>query len=222
MNNSSKIVQIQEMYSAIGSAISNWTRVEIQIYQIFGAVQVLTIMQAGGGFSSDMRTPYAVLDTIDGFSSKMRMLDGALKATLEELDNDAHSILSDWSHEKDKITALHRRRNMLAHWTVASGFSEGAEVRLVPPPYSSRQHQGVSTSDIRTWEVAFIAAADRLATIVDRIASHQGLHRKIAMQTIDQVRLALPTNAPLIELIRSDFSNTHLNGLRQDETIVRP
>ncbi len=206
MNKPSKIEQIDAIYRAIGSALSNWTRVEIQLYQIFGVVHVLTIMQAGGGFSSDMRTPYAVLDAIDGFSAKIRMIDRALESALGELDDDARGILSDWGKANKNIVSLHNNcRNCLAHWTVASGFAEGAQVRLVPPPYSSREHQGLSIADIRSWEVAFIAGADRLVDIVSRLTSHQGLQRKLAMQTIEQVRIAIPGNSPLVELIRREF-----------------
>lgn len=206
MNDPSKIEQIDAIYSAIGSAISNWTRVEIQLYQIFGAVNVLTIMQAGGGFSSDMRIPYVVLDAIDGFSGKIRMIDRALKSALEEMDDEARAILSDWGHMNGKITDLHNKcRNRLAHWTVASGFAGGAKVRLVPPPYSSREHQGVSIADIRSWEVAFIDAANRLVDLVSRLTSHQGLHRKFTTQTIEQVRIAIPGSSPLVELIRREF-----------------
>lgn len=96
MNKPSRIEQIDAMYTAIGSALSNWTRVEIQLYQIFGAVHVLTIMQAGGGFSSDMRTPYAVLEAIDGFRAKILMIDSALKSALGDLDDEARGILRDW------------------------------------------------------------------------------------------------------------------------------
>ena len=206
MNKPSKIEQIDAMYSAIGSALSNWTRVEIQLYQIFGAVHVLTIMQAGGGFSSDMRTPYAVLDAIDGFRAKKFMIDSALKSALGDLDDEARGIRSDWDRQAEKIKDLHKNRNCLAHWTVASGFAEGAQVRLIPPPYSNREHQGVSITDIRGWEEAFIVLADRLVDIVSRLTSHQGLQRKLALQTIEQVRIALPGNSPLMELIRRELS----------------
>lgn len=206
MNKPCKIEPIDAIYSSIGSALSNWTRVEIQLYQIFGAVQVLTIMQAGGGFSSDMRIPYAVLDAIDGFSAKIRMIDRALISALGELDDQTHGILNDWTKAKEKTVSLHNNcRNRLAHWTVASGFAEGAQVRLVPPSYSSREHQGVSVADIRRWETAFIAVGDRLVDIASRLTSHQGLQRKIVMQTIEQLRIALPGSLPLIELIRREL-----------------
>lgn len=202
-----RVEQINAMYSAIGSALSNWTRVEIQLYQIFGAVHVLTIMQAGGGFSSDMRTPYAVLDAIDGFRAKILMIDSAIKSALGDLDDEARGILRDWDKQASKVKSLHARcRNRLAHWTVASGFSEGAHVRLIPPPYSNREHQGVSITDIRDGEEAFIAAADRLVDILSRLTSHQGLQTKLALQMIEQVRIALPGNSPLIELLRRELS----------------
>lgn len=206
MNKPSRIEQIDAMYTAIGSALSNWTRVEIQLYQIFGAAHVLTIMQAGGGFSSDMRTPYAVLDAIDGFRAKILMIDSALESALGDLDEEAHDILNDWAKTAEKVQSLHNKcRNCLAHWTVASGFAEGAQVRLIPPPYSKRKHQGVSMTDIRNWEAAFIAAADRLVDIVSRLTSHQGLQRKLVMQTIEQVRIAVPGNSPLMEFLRREL-----------------
>lgn len=208
MEKSSKTEQIDAMYSVIGSALSNWTRVEIQLYQIFGAAHVLTIMQAGGGFSSDMRTPYAVLDAIEGFRAKIKMIDSALNSTLGELDDKAREILKDWKDATDKINKLHKNRNCLAHWTVSAGFSEGAKVRLTPPPYSNHEHQGLSISDIRNWEPVFIAAADRLKEIVSRLTSHQGLQRKLVMQTIEQVRITLPDSSPLMELLRGERSIT--------------
>ena len=207
MNQPSKTEQIDAIHSAIGSALSNWTRIEIQLYQIFGAVHVLTIMQAGGGFSSDMRTPYAVLDAIDGFRLKILMIDSALKSALGDLDDEARGILRDWAKVAEKVQSLHNTcRNRLAHWTVASGFAEGAQVRLTPPPYSNRKHQGVSITDIRNGEAAFIAAADRLWDILSRLTSHQGLQRKLALQTVEQVRIALPDNSPLIEFLRRELS----------------
>lgn len=206
MNKPVNFEEIKAMYSAIGSALSNWTRVEIQLYQIFGAVHVLTIMQAGGGFSSDMRTPYAALDAVDGFSSKMRMVDRALKSALRDLDEDALGILHDWDKAKDKVASLHNNcRNSLAHWTVGSGFTEGAQVRLIPPPYSSRAHQGLSITDIQSWEAAFIVVANRLVNIVERLTSHQGLQRKFTMQTIEQISISLPKSSALADLFKNEF-----------------
>ncbi len=200
------IEQINLMHAAVGSALSSWTRVEIQLFQLFGASHVLTIMQAGGGFSSDMRTPYRVLNSVDGFSAKMRMIDSALKSALGELDEEAISILNDWDAAEKKVRKLHNDcRNRLAHWTVASGFRDGAKVRLVPPPYSERKHQGVSITDIRGWERSFIATQDLLVNIVARLTSHQGLQHKLAMQTIEQVRIALSRDSALVEAMRHEL-----------------
>jgi hypothetical protein len=108
--------EIAAMYTAIGSALSNWTRVEIWLYQIFSASLTLTIMQPGGGWSADTRTPTAVPDAIDGFRSKILMIDGALKAALGDLDDEAISILNDWAKESRKVQSLHTgSRNRLAH-----------------------------------------------------------------------------------------------------------
>lgn len=205
MNKPYKTEQIEAMYTAIGSALSNWTRVEIQLYQIFGSVHVLTIMQAGGGFSSDMRTPYAVLDAIDGFRAKILMIDSALKSALGDLDDEARGILRDWDKAAKKVKDLHKNRNCLAHWTVASVLAKGAQVRLIPPSYSNREHEGVSITDIRNWEPTFLDAADRLMDIVSRLTSHQGLQRKLVMQTIEQVRIAVPGNSPLMEFLRREL-----------------
>lgn len=76
---------------------------------------------------------------------------------------------------------------------------------MVPPSYSNREHEGVSISDIRNWEPAFIDAADRLVDIVSRLTSHQGLQRKLVMQTIEQVRIAVPGNSPLMEFLRREL-----------------
>ncbi|WP_162995938.1 hypothetical protein [Acidovorax sp. 1608163] len=198
---------IDSMYRAVGSALSNWTRVEIQIYQIFGVIHVLTIMQSGGGFSSDMRIPYAALDTIDSFSSKVRMVNNALKAALEDLDEEAKHIWEAWESAKSRVESNTQNRNKLAHWTVACGFKEGAKVRLVPPPYSNREHQGVSINDVKNWEGAFIATQNLLVDVVSQLTSHHGLQQKKAMQTVEQIRIGLSPDSPLREKIIRDLQN---------------
>lgn len=207
MSEPSKAEEIKAIHTAIGSALSNWTRVEIQLYQIFSASLTLTIMQPGGGYSSDARIPVAVLDAIDGFRSKILMIDKALTSALGDLDDTATSILNDWAKEKEKVQRLHTgSRSRLAHWTVASGFPEGAQVRLVPPSYSTREHQGITLTDIQQCEAAFVEAQNRLISIVERLTSHQGLQRKFLRQVASQVRCTLPGDQTAIEFLKRELS----------------
>lgn len=207
MNQPSKAEQINAIYTAVGSALSNWTRVEIQLYQIFSAALTLTIMQPGGGYSVGSPTPAAVLDAIDGFRAKILMIDKALTSALSDLDEEAVAILNDWARESRKVTTLHNNsRSRLAHWTVASGFAEGASVRLIPPSYSAREHQGITLTDIQQCEVAFIDAQDRLLDIVGRLTSHRGLQRKFLRQVASQVRCTLPGDPTAIEFLKHELS----------------
>ena len=191
------------MYSAIGSAISNWTRVEIQLYQLFGISLSLTVMQQGG-FSGPSPTATAVLEVIDSFRGKVLMIDAAITEALYPADDDAVEILNLWAKESRGLSSLHGNRSKLAHWTVAQEVRNMVPYRVIlrPPIYSMKPaigHQGFIESDVRGWEKSFIEAAHRLSEVVERLASHQGLQRKFVRQMANQVRIRLPYDPSLLE-----------------------
>lgn len=207
MSDAPKNQDIDRLYTAIGSAISNWTRVEIQLYQLFAISLSMTVMQ-NGGFSIASYTPNAVLDSIDSFRGKLLMIDAALSTALADLDKEATAILNDWAKERHKTNALHRNRSRLAHWSVATkfGFDKGVGGPvLVPPSYSSNGHQGITETDVRDWEKAFSEAANRLSALVARLASHRGLQHKFLRQVASQVRCTLPADATNLEFLKREL-----------------
>lgn len=199
---------ISEMYQAIGCAISQWTRVEIQLYQIFSICLSLTVMQKGGGFSIGSPAPAAVLDAIDGFRPKLMMIDAALRTSLGN-DPESKVILNEWADEKTSVNGLHGNRSKLAHWTVSQHFNHRGpdRVLLTPPPYSSRQHNGVMRSDVLRWEQNFEDAVARLGRIVERLTRHAVLQRRHVEQMASQVRALLPDDTSLLESLKQQLSD---------------
>lgn len=209
MNQTPKNKSLDGLYRAVGSAISNWTRIEIQLHQLFTICLSFIPMQCGGGFSVNAPAPGAVLDAIDGFRGRLLMIDAAIEAALGALDTEATAILNDWAIERKKINILHGNRNALAHWSASRHTNRDGstkEVRLEPPYYSSDDHQGVRETDIQQWEQCFTEASYRLAVLVERLASHQGLQRKHLEQVASQIRCTYLTDPTLREFLIQQLS----------------
>lgn len=208
MNKDSKNNSLPEIYQAVGSALSNWTRVETQLYQIFNISLNLVVMQPGGGFSMGGEVPTAVLDSVDGFRAKMEMINAAINSALDGLDEAATGILNDWAKAQTRVNSLHRSRSRLAHWTVSARWKDGArhKVRLMPPHYSAQEHEGLSETDIAGMERAFIEAQDQLADIAHRLASHSGLQRRFVQLAASQIQCCLPGDPSLLEYLKQQLS----------------
>ena len=209
MNQTPKNKSLDGLYMAVGSAISNWTRIEIQLHQLFTICLAFIPMQCGGGFSINAPGPGAVLDAIDGFRGKLLMIDAAMEAALDGIDAEGVAILNDWSVERKKINALHGNRNALAHWTASRHTNRDGstkEVRLEPPYYSSDNHQGVRETDVQQWEQCFTEASYRLAVLVERLASHRGLQRKHLEQVASQIRCTYLSDPTLLEFLKHELS----------------
>jgi hypothetical protein len=211
MANSSKNNDLPALYTAMGSAISTWAVIEIQLYQIFAVSTSLTILQPGGGFSIGSTTAYAVLDAVDSFRGKLLMIDAALTSALQDPDADAIEILNLWASERAKLSGLQGNRNKLAHWTAAQTFRNGArhKVKLVPPALSQKSgadHPGCTETDIREWQSTFESGAKRLAALCERLAAHRGLQHRFLLQVASQVRCSLPADREPLEFLTRELS----------------
>ncbi|MBM3562524.1 MAG: hypothetical protein FJX48_05060 [Alphaproteobacteria bacterium] len=200
---------LPKLYEAVGSAISQWSFIELQLYQVFTVCLTLTAMQPGGGFSVDNRVPNAVLDSIEGFRGKLNMIDAAMLAALKGLDDEAIALLRDWAVLKGKVNDLHWNRNALAHWT---GWREAkpdgttAKAYIAPHPFASNDHPRATKTDIDQWAVRFRETGIKLSELVERLASHQGLQHTHVARVASQVLCTLPGDLRLLESLKQELS----------------
>ena len=199
---------ITGMYEAIGSAISTWTRVETQLYQIFSITLSLTVMQ-DRGYTLGSTTPNAVLDSIDGFRAKLLMIDAAIRSAIPGHDQESVAIRLAWAEEQIRINELHGKRSNLAHWNVSQHFNQHGpnKVLLIPRIYSSRDDQGVMRTDVEQWEQCFIEASVRLGKITERLLVHRELQRRFVAQVASQIRSILPHDPTLLEFLKHELSD---------------
>jgi hypothetical protein len=210
MADTPKNSSLDDLYKAVGHAISNWSHVELQLYQIFAIATGLTAMQPGGGYSTNNEIGIAVLDSVDGWRAKLQMVSAALQAALANLDDEARNILNTWAIEQVTINALHGNRSKLAHWraeTIGRPKPQtGTRMVRLAPPFFSKKLNGVWETDIVSWGAEFTEAAKRLSRLAGRLASHRGLQRKFVEQVASQVLCNLPDDPTLLEFLKQQLS----------------
>lgn len=198
------------LYMAVGRAISNWAAVENQLYHMFAIATSLIAMQPGGGWSADRTIPTVVLEAIDGFQGKLKMIRAALRAALRDLDDSASLLLDEGLAEIDSVRNMQSCRNKLAHWTAMTETNpETSKARFVlaPPPFSSKDQKGVIETDIDQWAANFVKANVRLSNFVERLASHKGLQCRHLELATSQVRCTLPSDTTLLEHLKQQLSD---------------
>lgn len=218
MNASSKNQSLPDLFREVGEAISIWAAVEIQLHLIFGISLSLTAMQPGGGWSGTSTGPSAVLDAVEGFRAKMRMISAALSDALSsdgEMSAEGSEIMSLWGKLADRTDRLSKCRNKLAHWTVASniGIADKPRVGLIPPSYTQAYHAydsgkiGAATeSDISGWKDSFHDLSLKLSELAERLAGHRELQYKLLRQTASQCLVCLPQDPTLLEYLERQLS----------------
>jgi hypothetical protein len=198
---------IPGMHEAIGSAISSWTKIENNLYQIF-AVCLSLVIHHNGAFTIETQTPAAVLDAIDGFRGKLRMIDAAIANAIPWHDAESVAIRNDWAAERDRVSGLHTNRNSLAHWTVFQNYNGKGpnKVILMPPQHGLPTAEGVVRTDVERWQEGFLECAGRLGKIVMRLAEHKALQRRFVQLTANQIRNTLPDDPTLLEYLKQQLS----------------
>ena len=207
---------LQDLHRAVGEAISEWTAVEIQVYQIFGITLSLTARQPGGGWSGTSTGPSAVLNAIESFQTKLKLVTAALKDALShdggQFSSESAVIIDVWLKLEKRVNRLSQNRNKLAYWTTASSVGKRGKARvgLIPPPYSSKYQdfvadrlQAVTETDVSDWKSSFRALAIELIDFAGRLAGYRELQYKHVGQMLEQCLVSLPQDRTLIEFVQS-------------------
>lgn len=209
MANSPKNRDLGNLHKAVGEAISMWATIELQLHQLFSISLTLVAMQPGGGFSYDNTVTSSVLDSIDGFRGKLLMIDAALAGALGGLDAEADQLLNDWAVERKKINNLHGNRNALAHWRALRIVNADGSIKkfvIQSPTLKGAGGEGATETDVQCWANSFREAANRLAGLVTRLASHRGLQRTHLERAASQIQCCLPDDPTLLEFLKHELT----------------
>lgn len=109
--------EVDEFYTALGQAISQWQHVEDQIYQIYAACLA----------SENDPATAAAYHTVVNFQTRLQMTDAALRHTFRK-----GKIAAEWPKKRDMVRKKSRIRNNLAHFEVVQMESKrpGQRVKL--------------------------------------------------------------------------------------------
>jgi hypothetical protein len=208
--------QAKAMHTAVGEAISAWSLVEEALLNIYvSAVSVTTTTTTQGGVGHTRNDPaaVAVLHSVRGFDSKLKMIDAALNTNLNGLGNEAESILECWKSAKKSADSLTQHRNCLAHWQVkgVSGNDGATEVCLLPPSHGDKyiahlsgDNPRIKLQEIIQWKKSFYECADKLKQIPWRIGSHKGLRDEFLKRMANQIFVILQNDRDVLSRLTAN------------------
>jgi hypothetical protein len=205
--------QTKAMHTAVGEAISAWSLLEEALLNIYVSAVSLTSTQGGGGHTRNDPAAVAVLHSVRGFDSKLKMIDAALLTNLKGLDNEAASILKCWKSAKKSADSLTHHRNCLAHWQVMGvGGNDGAtEVCLLPPLHGDKyiahlsgDNPRIMLQEIILWKKSFYECADKLKKIPREIGSHKGLRDEFLKRMANQIFVILQNDRDVLSRLTAN------------------
>jgi hypothetical protein len=205
--------QTKAMHTAVGEAISAWSFVEEALLTIYVSAVSLTCTDSIGGHTRNDPAAAAVLHSVRGFDSKLKMIDAALQTNLKGLGDEAESILKCWKSAKKSADSLTQRRNCLAHWQVMGvGGNDGAtEVCLLPPLHGDKyiahllgDNPRIMLQEIIQWKKSFYECADKLKKILRRIGSHKGLRDEFLKRMANQIFVILQNDRDVLSRLKAN------------------
>jgi hypothetical protein len=207
--------QTKAMHTAVGEAISAWSFVEEALLNIYVSAVSLTTTTTQGGVGHTRNDPaaVAVLHSVRGFDSKLKMIDAALKTNLKGLDEEAESILECWKSAKKSADSLTQHRNRLAHSHVMGvGGNDGTtEVCLLPPLHGDKyiahllgDNRRIMLQEIIQWKKSFYKCADKLKKILRRIGSHEGLRDEFLKRMANQIFVILQNDRDVLSRLTAN------------------
>lgn len=184
-----RIEATEQMYAAVGRAITRWGFVEEQLYQIFALClgNVLPIKGEGDPmYMLDSWEGMWVFYSLETFFSKRTILDAAVTAYLYGTSQE-EEFLEEWGKLSQKSRELAMKRNKLAHWTVLPAQIDGTPARLMPtigsPKYwreTGRNPPGKSLTRIQVGHIdtAFCLFEKKLLAFARKLRDSQELRDK--------------------------------------------
>lgn len=190
----------EQMFAAIGVAITRWSFVEEQLCNLFTVCTHDVSARPDGGLDfGSASVPTAVFFAVESFRGKLSITDAAVSARLCLSDASVVQLKLDWARLCEKARKLSLKRNRLAHYTVLPGFDldEGTiQPRLVPaigsPGYwretgSSPGKQALTLQQLRHLDHAFCILENKLRALTQNLARNEELFDRYAQRLANRI-----------------------------------
>lgn len=123
----------EQMFAAIGRAISVWGMVEERLAVIYTVCAGIVVpIDETTMWLLDREVPTHVFYSLETFHAKRTILNAAVDAFVQGIPQE-RDLLNEWGKLSQKARELARLRNKLAHWNVSGGYSGAQPSRLMPP-----------------------------------------------------------------------------------------
>jgi hypothetical protein len=194
-----RVEATQQMFTAVGRAISQWSFVEERLFGLFCVCVGTVVPLPGKGIQYvDSWVPTWVFYSMDTFHAKRTMLDAAVTAYLHDISQQ-DELTEKWGKLSQKGRELANRRNKLAHWFVLPAQPRGSgapeegfsPARLMPPIGSPGywretgympKRKSLTAVQVGHLEKAFCLYGDKVHAFTRKLTENQELRDKDAQQ----------------------------------------
>jgi hypothetical protein len=199
--------ETDQMFEAIGRAITIWTLVESEVCNIFTICTGDAALFAGGGINfgnSSIQT--AVFFSVETFRGKLGLVNASLPIYVQTVDGEADHLKADWVRLSEKARKLSLRRNKLAHFTVipSDSFEDSHVPPRLAPPHGSlgyyeetgwkSSNKTLTLHEVKQLEMAFYVLKERLSAFSREIVAHEALFDKYVRQLRRRIQSHSHTN----------------------------
>ena len=176
---------------AVGRAIDAWGSIEDRLQETFATCLSFSPPR-GAGFVRMSPFAIAILDAAPELPVKLNLVEAAVRSALLDVDR-ATEILDEWTASRRKIAGLEQYMFALVHWTVAQELDEDGRITQVvlrPRHPGITDAQPLTIAAIETSERRFLAAAQRLTLLNERIAADVDRQRAHVIEFAEQLSSA--------------------------------
>ena len=182
---------IDAFHLAVGRAIHAWGIIESRLEETF-AVCLSFSPPRGAGFIRVNPIASSVLNALTDMSAKLRLVTTAVRAALQDLDHE-EAFADEWAANHRKIAGLEQYLLSLVHWAVVQELDEDGRLKQVllrPRRPKSTDAQPLTIAAVETCERRFLAAAQRLLLLNERLAGDYDRQRAHVIEFAEQLSSA--------------------------------
>jgi hypothetical protein len=209
----------EQMFAAVGSAITQWTFVEADLAALFSLCVGGAVPHSSGGLQHlNYQVSSAVFFAVESFSARRALVDSAFAAYIHGETPNEGALKAEWAKLSDKARKLSHSRNKLAHWFVRPAQRTGsgedhepiAPARLMPS-YNSPKYiretayrptkLSQTVVQVSQMEKAFCLLAAKIRDFTRRVGHEPELSDRYARQALHRLGLDGRLDRPLLGAI---------------------
>jgi hypothetical protein len=192
----------QQMFAAVGRAITQWSFVEESLCRVFSVCvgTAIPLKDHDGVEFIEAWTSMWLFYAAESFNAKRSLVNAAVTAHVHQVPQ-RDELVAEWAKLSDKARTLSGKRNKLAHWTVipaqrrgtGAGHEPIAPARLMPPFGSPKYWretglnplgQSLTAVQVGHIEKAFRLYAEKVRSFTLKLVRTQELLDKDAFQAM--------------------------------------